>query len=298
MLVLCRFVWVIKACHFFVVPSWSSSTPVYPSKVLRAKERALTPYSFVVSNLGFTFESLKELGARQYSLSTFGAKTNHGQTQTHKTHHGLDLGEATTFPLIVYSMVGHWTNIQMAFLELGFPQLWGPITLGADLWLKWGLKQSCIFHQGISIDMSHATCTWGNWVDFWLLMVRNQIDDSTFNLSFGHNLCFRCLNGSREPILDMYVPKAFQWYKENFNPLGFDSCNHSMNIQEFTKNPTPKVKAPLGVWRFIPSHSFTFRGARACDSQVSPKSRLWQVLWVWICLWFVLTPKVLKLCTS
>ncbi len=30
--------------------------------------------------------------------STFGAKTSHGQPRTHKTHHGPDLGEATTFP--------------------------------------------------------------------------------------------------------------------------------------------------------------------------------------------------------
>jgi hypothetical protein len=30
----------------------------------------------------------------------------------------------------------------------------------------------------------------------------------------------------------------------------------------------------------------------------SPKFELWWVLWVWGCLWFVLTPKVLKLCTN
>jgi hypothetical protein len=39
-LVLCRFVEVIEACPLFVVPSRSSSMPFYPSKVLRAKERA------------------------------------------------------------------------------------------------------------------------------------------------------------------------------------------------------------------------------------------------------------------
>jgi hypothetical protein len=33
---------------------------------------------------------------------TFGAKTSHGQPRIHKTHHGPDLGEATTFPHIVY----------------------------------------------------------------------------------------------------------------------------------------------------------------------------------------------------
>ncbi len=33
------------------------------------------------------------------SLSTSGAQTNHGQTQTHKIHHDPDLGEANAFPL-------------------------------------------------------------------------------------------------------------------------------------------------------------------------------------------------------
>jgi hypothetical protein len=40
---------------------------------------------------------------------------NHEQTPTHKTHHGLDLGEATTFPLIVLFVLGHGVNTQMAF---------------------------------------------------------------------------------------------------------------------------------------------------------------------------------------
>jgi hypothetical protein len=50
-----------------------------------------------------------------HSWSTFGAKTSHEQTRTHKTHHDPDLGEATTFPLIVYFVLGHGTNTQMAF---------------------------------------------------------------------------------------------------------------------------------------------------------------------------------------
>jgi hypothetical protein len=39
-LVLCRPMWVSEACRFFLIPFRSSSTPLYPSKVLRAKERA------------------------------------------------------------------------------------------------------------------------------------------------------------------------------------------------------------------------------------------------------------------
>jgi len=64
-LVLCRLVWVSKACQFFLIPSRSSSTPFYPSKVLRARECAPIPCSFDVFCLGFTFESFKELGAHQ-----------------------------------------------------------------------------------------------------------------------------------------------------------------------------------------------------------------------------------------
>jgi hypothetical protein len=64
-LVLCKSVWVIKACHFFLVPSRSSIMPLYPSIVLRARERAPTPCSFAIFNLRLTFESLKELGVRQ-----------------------------------------------------------------------------------------------------------------------------------------------------------------------------------------------------------------------------------------
>jgi hypothetical protein len=70
-LVLCRSMWVIEACHFFLVPSRSSSTPFYPSKVLRARERAPTPCSFDIFSLGLTFESLKELGACHPCLPPF-----------------------------------------------------------------------------------------------------------------------------------------------------------------------------------------------------------------------------------
>ncbi len=62
-LVLCRSVWVIEACHFFLVPSRSSNTPLYPSIVLRTREHASTPCSSTIFSLGLTFESLKELGA-------------------------------------------------------------------------------------------------------------------------------------------------------------------------------------------------------------------------------------------
>jgi hypothetical protein len=57
-----------EACHFFLVPSQSSNTPLYPFIVLGARERAPTPCSFVVFSLGLTFEPLKELGVHQKLL--------------------------------------------------------------------------------------------------------------------------------------------------------------------------------------------------------------------------------------
>jgi hypothetical protein len=140
------------------------------------------------------------------------------------------------------------------FPKLGLLQLWGPITLCANLWLRWGLKQSYSPHWKLSNDMLHATFTRRNRVDSWLLVVGSQTANLTPDPSFGHNLCFRCPIESCKSILDIYVSIYFQWYKELFNPLGFDACNCSLNIWESIGTPTPKVEAPLEVWGFIPSH--------------------------------------------
>jgi hypothetical protein len=40
---------------------------------------------------------------------------SHGVTRIHKTHHSLNLAEATTFPFIVYHVPFHKAHIQMAF---------------------------------------------------------------------------------------------------------------------------------------------------------------------------------------
>jgi len=114
--------------------------------------------------------------------------------------------------------------------RLGLPQLWSAITLRADLWWRWGLKQSCISHRELSNTMLHTTCTQGNRVDSWLLVVGSQTADLIPSLSFGHNLCFRCPNGWCEPILDIYVPRSFQWYKERLKPLKFDLLNRLLKI--------------------------------------------------------------------
>jgi hypothetical protein len=56
-LVLCKFMWIVEACQFFLVAFWNSNMPFYSSKVLRAKECAPIPCSSTVFSLEFTFKS-------------------------------------------------------------------------------------------------------------------------------------------------------------------------------------------------------------------------------------------------
>jgi hypothetical protein len=58
--------------------------------------------------------------------------------------------------------------------------------------------------------------------DSQLLVVGNQIDTLTDDPSFGHNLCCRYSNRSCMPILNIYILRSFQWYKEVFYPISFD----------------------------------------------------------------------------
>ncbi len=70
-----------------------------------------------------------------------------------------------------------------------------------------------------------------------------------------------------KPILDIYVSRAFQWYKELFNPLSFDPCNCLTKMWESIETQIPKVKAPFGS---VKVHSFTLSytpGSMWCDSR-------------------------------
>jgi hypothetical protein len=60
------------------------------------------------------------------SWSIFGARTSHKQTQIHKTHHGPNLGETTTFPLLVFFVPSHkvYTNVILSRdSEVGSPEV-------------------------------------------------------------------------------------------------------------------------------------------------------------------------------
>ncbi len=101
-------------------------------------------------------------------------------------------------------------------------------------------------------------------------MVRSQTGNLTLGPSFGYNLCFRCPNEECEIILDIYIPKNFQWYNKRHKPLSFDHWNCSLKFWESTETPSPKMGVALGVWGFTPSHFPTLSGV--CD--VTPRLAL------------------------
>jgi hypothetical protein len=151
----------------------------------------------------------------------------HGRaTNKHRLTTTWTWGKRPPPPLIILSMHGHGTSTQMSFClgtpklesrnslnwdsrDFGNPRLWRPITLCANVRLKWSLKQSCIPPRDISNGMWHITYTQGNQGDSLLLMVRSQIDNLIHGPSFGPNLCFKCPNGSCKPISDIYILNFF-----------------------------------------------------------------------------------------
>jgi len=146
--------------------------------------------------------------------------------------------------------------------KVGFPQLCGAITSCLDLRSGWGLKQSCSSRWDLSNNVSHSICTHESQINSQLFVVGNQTANLIPDISFCHNLCYRCPNGSCEPILDTYTSIAFQWYKKLFNARCFDLCNRPLKVWESTGIPTPKRRAHLGVWVFI----LTFFLARAFET--------------------------------
>ncbi len=116
--------------------------------------------------------------------------------------------------------------------------------------------------------MLHAACTQGNRANSRLLVVGSQIVTLTFDLSFEHNLCFRCPNGRCEPILNIHASIAFQWYKELFKAMGFGPYNRALKIRESIWDSNSQQRSSLGNVRV---HNLTFFGipeSMWCDSRV------------------------------
>jgi hypothetical protein len=165
--------------------------------------------------------------------------------------------------------------------HMGLPGLWSPITLRVDLGC--GLKQSCSSRRELSNAVSHSRIGHQKEVDSRLLVVGSQTGNSTPGPSFGHNLCFRCLNEQCEPILDIYASRSFQWYKERYNPLRFNPCNRSLKFWKSTGTPSSKVGVALGVWGFTPSHFLTLShtlGSMWYDSRASFCLDSWASSWL------------------
>jgi hypothetical protein len=185
----------------------------------------------------------------------------------------MNLGEATTFPLIVYSAPLHEGHIQMAYLsrdskvrvpklqQLGLLQLWGRITSCANLRSQWGLKQSCSPRWDLFNGMLHVAWTHGIRVDSWLLVVGSQIANLTPGHSFDHNLCYRCPNGRFKPISFMYASRAFRWYRERLKARSFDPCNRALKIWESFQDSNSQHGSSLGSVRVHARTLFALSGA-------------------------------------
>jgi hypothetical protein len=158
------------------------------------------------------------------------------------THHGSDSGEATTFPHIVFSTFSRSTYIRMQFFP-GIPKEESQNCLGLDFrnfgssyfvaqtsdWDEVWSKLVVLFKKN-SNGVLHSTYTHRGRVDSRLLVVRSQIANLTSDLSFVHNLCCRCSNGSCEAIFDIYTSRPFQRCKKHLKTRCFDPYNRTLNF--------------------------------------------------------------------
>jgi hypothetical protein len=146
-------------------------------------------------------------------------------TLDHKTHHGPDSGEATTFPHIVFSAPHFGDYIQMALfpgtpkLESrncpetvpgGVPGLWELITPDCQVRSRRGLNQTYSPRRDLSNNVSHSPFGGREDVDSRLLVVGSQIANLTPGPSFAHNLGDKYPNGRCKAIFDIYASRPFQ----------------------------------------------------------------------------------------
>jgi hypothetical protein len=97
-------------------------------------------------------------------------------------------------------------------------------------------------------------------------VVGSQIGNLTPSPSFGHNLCFRCPNGSCEPISDIYAPRVFQQCKECLHLMSFNPCNRPLKIQESIWDFNSQNESSLGSVRVHSRTLFCTPRSMRCDS--------------------------------
>jgi hypothetical protein len=142
--------------------------------------------------------------------------------------------------------------------RFGLSGLCDVITLCSDLRSGWGLKQSYNSLWELSNGVLHPPCTHRDWVDSRLLVIGSQTASLIPDLSFDHNLCSRCPNGSCKAIFDIYTSRPFQRYDEHFKARCFDFCNRTLKFQESRKTPSshfwecefhPHTCLKVGLWQ-------------------------------------------------
>jgi len=166
------------------------------------------------------------------------------------SHHLPPYNILCNFPPHLHPNGSFSRDSQSGVLKLsrfGLPGLWTLITPRPKLGSGRGLNQSCGSCWELSNGVSHFTCTHRNWVDSRLLVVGSQIVSLTPDPSFDHNLCYRCPNDSCEAILDIYISRPFQRYKERLNARCFGLYNCALSFQESRR--TPKSHFRECEWR-------------------------------------------------
>jgi hypothetical protein len=104
--------------------------------------------------------------------------------------------------------------------KLGFPQLWGPITLYENLWFRWGLEQSYSLCQELSNGISHATFMQGNWDNSRFLVIGSRIANLTPGPSFGHNV-FQMSKWVMQTHFKHLCFNSFQMVWKTLRAIGF-----------------------------------------------------------------------------
>jgi hypothetical protein len=120
--------------------------------------------------------------------------------------------------------------LKLSRVEL--PGLWTLISPGSDLWLEWGINQSCSSPRELSNAPSHSFCKRREEVDSRLLVIRSQTASLTPGPSFAHNLGCRCPTSSCEAISNIYNSRPFQQYKDHLKLRCFALYCRTLKLRE------------------------------------------------------------------
>ncbi len=162
---LCKFEWVNKCLSFFLVPFWSSSTPMYPQSAI---SQGTCPdfLPFQCFHFRLSFESIKEFRSASllvheqitsiHRLIRLTIAWTSGKPPSSSLYYFLWLVEGL-HPNVIFPRTPKLGGPKIP--KLGLPQLWRPITSCANLQLRWILQQSCSPCQNLCKYIWHATWT-------------------------------------------------------------------------------------------------------------------------------------------